>query len=738
MNESKYTVTQSYNLVKFTDLVAKAFSLEEMETDLIFPLDLSGEVAGETKKIRANNLVTACDRRDKIPELLAECKKHRPEKPWDTVVSHSDPQPIAPDSTDPKLPKPSPETSEPSPETSEPSLVPLEPSLETSEPSFFSKIPYAWWLVVLVLFVVLVLGTGLGWLIRSGHKDAVSFPLPANVKERFDFESDSSDESMVGWSLKTCPSLDTSQCGWLNADEKLSIAESGFSGEKSLQIEATLVNANQIYTVERCFDSTRLEGISASIYIPARENNEQSLAATRIYLLARPQGDHDSTKQWPTSVFDLNETGQSGWYQVFLDLSQVANEKREPFNTQFLDCVHIDLILPATAKNEQVTFFVDEVALYQTISSHALTTNIPPKGFGADSPDVLFTHFGDGLVFNFEDGVIDDTFWIARNSPIYTSRDRAYQGVYSMAIDAYLEEHEGFFGTQNACVTMRSTRDYSLRNKIIISRIYIPEDAPDNLLVQYRLIGSDSWTSFSNSLSGQWNTFVWYTANAPEEVDVELCIILADREAQDGTKNSYDGAFYIDNVEVIPYSYVYFEEETNEEEISIDTFNALKPVNYFTFEDEILPDGITVPDTNIENKLPNTSFGNENTGLRLDLNLPPAGESAPTTENSARIILSTNRQPVEAAFVYMRVSENSGDSISVTFKGLRTDGLTISQTFPIFSDDWVSIFWPTRAHDFDTPSNTPELEHITIYITSREGYKGPVFFDYLATYEFFP
>ena len=142
-------------------------------------------------------------------------------------------------------------------------------------------------------------------------------------------------------------------------------------------------------------------------------------------------------------------------------------------------------------------------------------------------------------------------------------RDRIFARKQILTKLAHLEEHENSYGTKNACLTLHSIKNaqgYSLENQIIISRIYVPDDVPDNLQVQFHLVDSGFWPSYGNILAGQWNTFVWYTADAPEmeqESDLEICLILRDRNAENGLKNAYDGTFYLDKVELFPYNYTY-------------------------------------------------------------------------------------------------------------------------------------------------------------------------------------
>jgi hypothetical protein len=536
MNEDSVAKTPlqwELNRPSFYRELTERFDLNEIKL-LCAELDIKyEELDGTTLSTKAVALFDYFERSQTLEELFKACQRVRPNTSWwGFLQSVSTPSSSTP--TDSGHPRP--------------------------------LLRRNWWSVV-GLLLILAISIGLGWLWgnrRNTGTNNASVPTFANIKERFDFEVDAFEALKFDWQLATCPSLDTTKCGWLNADDKLSLAQIGFSGEKSLQVEVELVNVEQIYTTEHCFDPTILDGISASIFVPVRESNEQTLAATKIYLLARPQGDDNVTQQWPTSILELDESFQPGWYQIFLDLSQVANESREPFNALLVDCVHIDLILPATPQNEKAIFLIDDVAFYRNISSHSLITNIPPEGLISALTDVQ-TPLGKGLVFNFEDNAIDETFWTAEDTPVYVSRNRAYDGIFSMAIDAHLEEHEGFSGTENACITLQSIKNaqgYSLKNQIVISRIYVPDDVPDNLKVQFHLIDSHFWPTYGDILAGQWNTFVWYTADAPEleqESDLEICLILRDRDAGDGSKNAYDGTFYLDKVELFPYRYTYNE-----------------------------------------------------------------------------------------------------------------------------------------------------------------------------------
>ena len=166
---------------------------------------------------------------------------------------------------------------------------------------------------------------------------------------------------------------------------------------------------------------------------------------------------------------------------------------------------------------------------------------------------------------------------------LYVSRDRAYDGIYSMAFDADLKEREDNSDGNTVCLTLNgshNSKNYSLQNQIVISRLYVPEGVPDNLGVQYHLTGQDFYPSWATDIvPGQWNTFAWYTADAPDWVegsDLQFCLYLED--ANHEPENEYHGVFYMDAVALVPYQYTY------ERDLTLNATNALEAVNLYGFE----------------------------------------------------------------------------------------------------------------------------------------------------------
>ncbi|MFO7536737.1 MAG: hypothetical protein R6X32_01605 [Chloroflexota bacterium] len=706
MNESEYTLIRKYDLTQFANLITRAFSLEDINTALIFPLGLDGEVPGTTLSTHAKELVTACDRRGMLPMLMTACQQERPGYDWDSVIKDSEPKPFAPEKK-----------------------VIIDKRSQ--------------WLIVVGFFTVMIGAGSLGWWMANGRNgpppSLTEIPIFANVKERFDFETTVDTDPLADWKLETCPTLDTSQCGWVNANDRLSVAPSGFSGENSLQVAATLVNTEQIYSTEKCFDPTLLDGISASIHIPSRETNRQALAATKIQLSARPQEDTHSLKQWPISILDLKGLAQPGWYHIALDLRQVADERRQPYNTLLVDCIHLDFILPVTAQNEQVMFHIDDVALYRVTSSHIVDGYIPPRGIVAEETFVS-APAGAGIIFNFEEGVLDTDVWSASDSqgpqPITVSTDVAYDGVYALQFSPDLVERDGASGGKTFCLRLNGD-EVTLQNRIVISRLFIPEDAPYNLSVQYNLTKQDFYPSWENSAADRfdvikpgWNTFAWYTADAREWVDgqdLRFCVYLTDRKAEDADKNSFRGTLYLDRVELIPYHYTH-------------ASHALKTVNYYAFDSDNIGRNLTVLPGYTTNVNPRFVFADEGIeALHIELDLPAAGEAVPTSNNSTGLVIATNDQPVEALFTMIFVPELADGSLMITFEGIQSNGEEVSQTFPLVPGQWTPIFWPVRSNDFDNVSYTAAtMQEINVLITSTEAYAGPIYFDYLAVYRRFP
>ena len=721
------TLDANINDPKLARLIEAHFNMSELKVlihDLIYNPD--NIEPHETFEIRVRALVAKCRRDNRLAELWELCKQKRPQADWESALEA------------PKSP----------------------PDGDSGKRS--------WRGVLLVAaLVVIFVGVG-GWMVGRNGRDVntinttplppqmvevpvtrtviepVNLPVPANVKERFDFETAVSTAPLAGWGLDTCPTLNTSQCGWINADSMLSSAQFGFSGQNSLQVSATLVNADQIYSVEYCFDPALIDGISANIYIPTRETNQQALAATKIYLLARPQGDVNSQKQWPSSALALGEFAQPGWYQVSLDLSQVADENRRPYNTLLVDCVHIDLILPTAVQNEQANFLIDGVTLYRTTSTHDVEGNIPPRGLAAEETFVT-APTGEGIIFDFEDGALNADFWTVSDNkdtqPVTVSSKLAYDGAFSLQFTPDLEEREGNKGGNTFCLKLNGD-EVGLQNRIVISRLFIPQDAPYNVGVQYHLTGQDfypSWTNYDEDRfniikPGQWNTFAWYTADARSWVDgqdLELCLFLADRNAENDAKNTFRGTFYLDSVELIPYHFTH-------------TSGALKSVNYFAFDNDDIQtalQNLTILERFTTSVNPRYIFENEGIqALQVVLDLPAAGEDGPTSDNSTGLVIDTKDEPVEAIFTMVLVPEGHDGSVMVTFEGIPTNGdEPVKETFSLEPGKWTPIFWPVRGNDFDNASYTAvDMEEVHVLITSAEAYAGPIYLDYLGVYRYFP
>jgi hypothetical protein len=79
-----------------------------------------------------------------------------------------------------------------------------------------------------------------------------------------------------------------------------------------------------------------------------------------------------------------------------------------------------------------------------------------------------------------------------------------------------------------------------------------------------------------------------------------------------------------------------------------------------------------------------------------------------------------------------------GSNLFITMEGNLTNGDVISQTFPVNAGIWTPLSWLTRGNDFDASGTTRKMEQFSAYLTSPEGYEGPIYFDYLGLYRRLP
>lgn len=82
--------------VRFCDLIITHFDVEELN-GLMFELGVrKDEIAGDTIGARSRDLVTYCERRGRLGDLLTQCARLRPAVNWQLVTY--DPQPAGPGS----------------------------------------------------------------------------------------------------------------------------------------------------------------------------------------------------------------------------------------------------------------------------------------------------------------------------------------------------------------------------------------------------------------------------------------------------------------------------------------------------------------------------------------------------------------------------------------------------------------------------------------------------------------
>lgn len=87
--------------IRLRDLLITCFDIEELN-GLMFELGVrKDEIAGETIRTRAQELIVHFERRTELPRLLAQCRELRPSADWDSVLV-ADPAGAPGDGMDPR------------------------------------------------------------------------------------------------------------------------------------------------------------------------------------------------------------------------------------------------------------------------------------------------------------------------------------------------------------------------------------------------------------------------------------------------------------------------------------------------------------------------------------------------------------------------------------------------------------------------------------------------------------
>ncbi|MBE2223689.1 MAG: hypothetical protein IAF02_19270 [Anaerolineae bacterium] len=350
--------------------------------------------------------------------------------------------------------------------------------------------------------------------------------------------------------------------------------------------------------------------------------------------------------------------------------------------------------------------------------------------------DASTSELDDGLVFDFEkqSELIN---WVIKlgnetMTPERTQKE-SLTGRYALQINTNLTVPNLQDDQQKTPIPqiLLDTKDLNLEHKIIIYRVYAPADAPDNLAAQLFVPTGDGniWgdSTYTHLTPGEWTTLSWAPGLSASEIGIEIKM---DDVFSNRSRPTYTGDVYIDRVEIL---------ETN----LIDTF--LKPTNFYAFDNDNVEyafQNLTVLERHTTNVIPKYFFesnGIDVNALRMDLELPAAGESAPTPDNSAGLVININDEPVEAILTMVLV-ENIDNPMTITLQGKPSDeGELIRASFSVEPGQWTPIFWPVRGNDFDNVSYTAaDLKEIDVLITSTEAYEGPIYFDYLGVYRYFP
>ena len=85
LEERQESLPLGYSRLRLSELIIAHFDVNEID-GLAFSLDLdSDHLSGVTREERTRSLVTLCERRGNMHELLHQCKRQRPRITWPSV-----------------------------------------------------------------------------------------------------------------------------------------------------------------------------------------------------------------------------------------------------------------------------------------------------------------------------------------------------------------------------------------------------------------------------------------------------------------------------------------------------------------------------------------------------------------------------------------------------------------------------------------------------------------------------
>ncbi|MFO7536736.1 MAG: hypothetical protein R6X32_01600 [Chloroflexota bacterium] len=320
----------------------------------------------------------------------------------------------------------------------------------------------------------------------------------------------------------------------------------------------------------------------------------------------------------------------------------------------------------------------------------------------------------------------------------------AFNGRYSLEIQTTLQIISDTYRT--AQIILPDGPD--LRDKVMIFRVYLPDDAPTNVATQLFLVDENNdgtWGSYAWLRPGTWTTVAWdtrdshrpWTGSTTPGIEFKLQAVGTETDL-----SRYEGPLYIDLVEIIPLP-VAFPPSANEQGLD----NILRPVVLLDFEDGLgRPGQIQVSDSAAERgTVPQLSVDSLNgrNALRLDMDLSHfASGDIESNAGSIRIALD-DVTPVDAITTSIFVPEagdgSSGD-LRVTLVASNEQGRWhYSGLNRLEPGVWTPVFWGTKfavgADEWITWEN-PQIGHFFIHVVSfdENGYQGPVYIDNIGLY----
>ncbi len=282
-----------------------------------------------------------------------------------------------------------------------------------------------------------------------------------------------------------------------------------------------------------------------------------------------------------------------------------------------------------------------------------------------------------------------------------------------------------------------------LNNKVVASRIFLPQDAPSNLIAQYSIHNQEVYGTTRELTPGKWTNLIWFTEDGPEwsnPAELNLHIILEGLgDIPDNAADFYTGTYYVDTIELLelPDRYV---PPNNLDTVLIPSFIA-------DFRDLIVPDNLMLAGQTISITAKTISEPYERNVLEVDLSLPTYSDQSSYEDVAGGICAQMENLTQVYAIKADVLAPEGAETLQAGFSAIEASNGDTSWYWGgyanLIPNSWKTIFWSSDNfvsfgpdEQVHSESIFKDANEICIWIVTQEqSYEQPVYIDNIVLYE---